>query len=97
MISQLRLRYSLNEYRHKVGLQDSPNCSCGRIETADHYIRECELYELEQQKLIAQTGEQGISTETFLSLKDEVFKEHREALLMMLSNYITSTKRFLRK
>ena len=41
--------------------------------------------------------EQGISTETFLSLKDEVLEEHREALLMMQSDYITSTKRFLRK
>ena len=101
VISQLRLGYTLNEYRHKVGLQDSPNCSCGRTETVDHNICECELYELERQKLLTQlfyqTREQGISTETFLSLKDEVFKEHREALLMMLSDYITSTKRFLRK
>ena len=58
---------------------------------------------MERQKLITQlfyqTGEQVISTEIFLCLKDEVFKEHREALLMimMLSDYITSTKRFLRK
>ena len=56
---------------------------------------------MERQKLITQlfyqTGEQVISAEIFLSLKDEVFKEHREALLMMLSDYITSTKRFLRK
>ena len=44
--SQLRLGYTLNEYRHKVGLQDSPNCNCGRIETVDHYICKCELYEL---------------------------------------------------
>ena len=27
VISQLRLGYALNEYRHKVGLQDSPNCT----------------------------------------------------------------------
>ena len=90
VISQLRFGYTLNEYRHKAGLQDSPNCSCGRIETVDHYICECDLYELEQQKLLTQLfyqTEQSISTETFLSLKDEVFKEHREALLMMLSDY----------
>ena len=54
VISQLRLGYTLNEYRHKVGLQDSPNCSCGKIETVDHYICECELYELELQKLLTQ-------------------------------------------
>ena len=84
VILQLRLGYILNEYRHTEGLQDSPNCSCVRTETEDHYICECELHELERQKLITQlfyqTGEQGISTETFLSLKDEVLEEHREAL-----------------
>ena len=73
----------------------------GTIETVDHYICECEVYELDRQKLLTrlfyQTGEQGISTEIFLSLKDEVFKEHRIGLLMMLSDYITSTKRFIRK
>ena len=72
---------------------------CGRIEIVEHYRCECELLELERQKLITQlvyqTGEQGISTANFLSLKDEVFKEHIEALLVMLSDYITSTKRFL--
>ena len=84
-----------------LGLQESPLCSCGAIETVDHYICECEVYELDRQKLLTrlfyQTGEQGISTEIFLSLKDEVFKEHRIGLLMMLSDYITSTKRFIRK
>ena len=101
VISQLRLGYTLNEYRYKIGLQESPLCSCGAIETVDHYICECEVYELDRQKLLTrlfyQTGEQGISTEIFLSLKDEVFKEHRIGLLMMLSDYITSTKRFIRK
>ena len=101
VISQLRLGYTLNEYRYKIGLQESPLCSCGAIETVDHYICECEVYELDRQKLLTrlfyQTGEQGISAEIFLSLKDEVFKEHRIGLLMMLSDYITSTKRFIKK
>ena len=89
VISQLRLGYTLNEYRYKINLQESPLCSCGDIETVDHYICECEVYELDRQKLLTrlfyQTGEQGISTEIFLSLKDEVFKEHRIGLLMILS------------
>ena len=101
VISQLRLGYTLNEYRFKIGLQESPLCSCGALETVDHYICECEVYEFDRQKLLTrlfyQTGEQGISTEIFLSLTDEVFKEHRIDLLMMLSDYITSTKRFIRK
>ena len=100
-ISQLRLGYTLNDSRHKIGLQDSPDCNCGEIKTVAHYICECEEYEMEQQKLLTQllyqTGEQVVSAQIFLSLKEEIFKEHRESLLTMLSYYIISTKRFPRK
>ena len=98
------LGHTLNEYRHKIGLQESPLCSCGAFETADHYICECEVYELDRQKLHTQLffqtvspGEHGISTEIFLRLKDELNKEHRIGILMILSDYITSTKRFIKK
>ena len=74
VISQLRLGYTLNEYRYKICLQESPLCSGGAIEAVDYYICECEVYELDRQKLLTrlfyQTGEQGISTEIFPSLKD---------------------------
>ena len=62
-ISQLRLGYVLNEYRYKVGLQESPKCRCGEIETVEHYICECQLYEMERRSLLTylfyQTGEQS--------------------------------------
>ena len=45
-ILQLRLGYVLNEYRYKVGLQESLKCRCGEIETVEHYICDCELYEM---------------------------------------------------
>lgn len=52
VISQLRTGFSsLNYYKHKVGLQESPNCICGETETVDHFICNCELYELQRQKL----------------------------------------------
>ena len=64
----MRLGYTLNEYRYKIGLQESPLCSCGAIETVDHYICECEVYELDRQKLLTRlfykTGEQGIIVRT---------------------------------
>ena len=101
VISQLRLGYTLNDSRHKIGLEESPNCTCGEIETVVHFICDCEEYEEERQKLLTQmfylTGAQVISAEIFLTLKEEIFKEHRESLLMLLSEYITSTKRFLKK
>ena len=78
-----------------------PSSTCGEIETVVHFICDCEEYEEERQKLLTQmfylTGAQVISAEIFLSLKEEIFKEHRESLLMLLSEYITSTKRFLKK
>ena len=81
VISQLRLGYTLNDYRHKIGLEESPNCTCGEIETVVHFICDCEEYEEERQKLLTQmfylTGAQVISAEIFLSLKEEIFKEHR--------------------
>ena len=52
VISQLRLGNSLNEYRYKIGLQESPLCSCSAIEMVDHYICACEVYELDRQKLL---------------------------------------------
>ena len=36
VISQLRLVYTLNEYRYIIGVQEPPLCSCGAIETVDH-------------------------------------------------------------
>ena len=40
-ILQLRLGYVLNEYRYKVGLQESLKFHCSEIETVEHYICDC--------------------------------------------------------
>ena len=45
VISQVRIGYILNGYRYKIGLQESPLCSCGAIETIDYLICECQVYE----------------------------------------------------
>ena len=37
VISMLRLGYTLNDYRHKIGLQESPDCRCGEREAVAHY------------------------------------------------------------
>ena len=82
-------------------LEESPSCTCGWFETVVHFICDCEEYEEKRQKLKTQmfylTGAQVISAAIILSLKEEIFKEHRESLLMLLSEYITSTNRFLKK
>ena len=40
------------DHTHLLFLQESPLCSCGAIETVDHYICECEVYELDRHKLL---------------------------------------------
>ena len=45
-ILQLRTGYySLNEYRFKLNQCESSECVCGEIETVQHFILECPLYE----------------------------------------------------
>ena len=51
-ILQLRTGYcSLNEYRYKLNQCESSECVCGDIETVQHFILECPLYEDNRQKL----------------------------------------------
>ena len=43
---QLRTGYSkLNDYRHKLGQVETRYCECGQIETVQHYLLECPLYD----------------------------------------------------
>ena len=44
VISQLRSGYTLNDCIHKIGLEESPNSTCGGIETVVHFICDCEEY-----------------------------------------------------
>ena len=43
---QLRTGYSkLNDYRHKLGQVETRYCECGQIETVQHYLLDCPLYD----------------------------------------------------
>ena len=60
-IAQLRTGYAkLNDYLFKIGVSDTKNCSCGEIETVEHYLINCEKYFNEREKirtnLFYQTG-----------------------------------------
>ena len=51
IITQLRTGYcTLNEYKYKTGLKDSPDCTCGETESVRHYIEDCKLYESVREK-----------------------------------------------
>ena len=52
IITHLRTGYcTLNEYKLKTGLKDSPDCICGELENVRHYIEDCEMYESVREKL----------------------------------------------
>ena len=53
VLLQLKTGYSqLNDYRSKFRIVSSNLCLCGQVETDEHYLLQCELYEEERLELI---------------------------------------------
>ena len=53
IILHLRTGYcKLNEYRCKLNQCESSECDCGEIETVQHFLLECPLYEDKRQQLL---------------------------------------------
>ena len=100
-ILQLQTGYSqLNEYRHKLGQTKTNQCTCGQVETTEHYLTECTLYE-QQRNLMAMALGRNIGlyhTDTYLLLnhneEDEHTKGQTETIRRELATYIEATGRF---
>ena len=103
IITQLRTGYcTLNEYKHKTGLKDSPDCVCGETESVRHYIEDCELYESVREKLRVRLFQSGgiieFKASVFLEvLKDDPYEQERINIMSVLEDYIRETKRFEKK
>ena len=51
-IAQFRIGYArLNDYMYKVGVSDTRNCSCGEVETTEHYLLNCENFFSERERM----------------------------------------------
>ena len=100
IITQLRTGYcTLNEYKHKTGLKDSPDCICGETESVRHYIEDCELYESVREKLRVRLFQSGgifqFKASVFLEvLKEDPYEQERINIMSVLEDYIRETKRF---
>lgn len=100
VISQLRTGYCfLNEYLHRVGIKDSPQCECGDPESVSHFIEVCEKYEECREKirtrLFLQTGINDFSVKLFLEVREKgPFYQYREILNEALEEFIKGTERF---
>ena len=100
IITQLRTGYcTLNEYKHKTGLKDSPDCICGETESVRHYIEDCELYESVRETLRVRLFQSGgifeFKASVFLGvLKEDPYEQERINIMSVLEDYIRETKRF---
>ena len=97
-ILQLRMGYSiLNGYRHKLGQSESGLCECGQMETVQHYLLQCQLYEGERgilfDRLREQLGIQSPSVYTLLGYDGHrEISTWREQIMHEVGQYIERTE-----
>ena len=89
---------TLNEYKDKTGVKDSPDCICGETESVRHYIEDCEIYESVKEKLrVRQFQSGGIfefkASVFFEVLKGDPYEQERINIMSVLEDYIRETKR----
>ena len=89
----------INDYRHKLGQCESELCECGQIETVQHYLLQCQLYEEERNILYNRLREQlGIHTpKVYTLLGYEGHREIstcREQIMQEVGQYIERTESF---
>ena len=99
IILQLRTGYcKLNEYRCKLIQCESSECDCGEIDTVQHLILECLLYEDNRQQLLknlfSQLGINYLDMDLLLGYsEDENIPGWRESILREFGQYLASTGR----
>ena len=97
---QLRTGYSkLNDYRHKLWQVETRYCECGQIETVQHYLLECPLYDEARYTLLKrlreELGIQAPNIYTLLSYDSPVeFPNWRELICEEVGHFIERTERF---
>ena len=102
-ILQLRTGYcSLNESRFKLNQCESSECVCGEIETVQHFILECPLYEDNRQRLqknlFLQLGIPYLDMDLLLGYSEnENISGWRESIICELGQYIANTGRLFSK
>ena len=83
----------LNDYRYKLNQFESSECVCGDIETVQHFILECPLYEDNRQKLqknlFLQLGIPYLDMDLLLgNSENENLSSWRESVVCELGQYL---------
>jgi ribonuclease HI len=68
LLARLRTGHcSLNDYLHRFGIQDDPQCECGEgSETVVHYLLQCGKYERQRHNLLKEVGTEEMSVAKLL-------------------------------
>ncbi|CAG2258159.1 unnamed protein product [Mytilus edulis] len=98
--TSLRTGYcNLNSYKSMICPALIDKCSCGQIETVDHYLLDCENYEEAREKLRSAlyfiTSKLTLESEVLLATtENDNYKHHIEDIQHLLGVFIKDTGRF---
>ncbi|XP_063442171.1 uncharacterized protein LOC134722480 [Mytilus trossulus] len=98
--TSLRTGYcNLNFYKSTICPALIDKCSCGQVETVDHYLLDCENYEEAREKLRSAlyfiTAKLTLESEVLLATtENDNYKHHLEDIQHLLGVFIKDTGRF---
>ena len=96
--SRLRMHCSsLNQHLYSKNIVDSPLCQCGAIETTEHYLLYCPLYNVHRQLFIEPFFDDPlISYDHYLFGSPEFSYEQNVEMFLAVQSFIINSKRFNR-
>ena len=62
----------LNDYLHKIGVSETSKCSCGEVETIEHYLLHCEKYFNERERMRTVLFQQTLTLEGYPKVRKGV-------------------------
>ena len=94
MHTRLRLECSsLNAHLYSRNINDSPNCTCGSPETAQHFLLDCPIY-AKPRRLILEQLPFNINAETILYGDKNLSNLDNETIFHAVHKFIDASKRF---
>ncbi len=92
--ARLRLSCSsLNLDLHRRSIVDSPNCTCGAVESVSHFLLHCTNFDIHRQRYLANLPCPPIS-ENLLNGNERLSFEQNKYIFLQVQQFILATKRF---
>ncbi len=92
--TRLRLSCSaLNHDLHRRSIVESPNCQCGSVETVNHFLLYCDIYQLHRQRYLTNLPCAPIANKLLYGDERLTFDENKH-IFIQVQKFILATKRF---